>query len=136
MNRSALSRFAFSRLAMATIVAGLASLHFAVAAQPPVTAKNPPRRLPPTRSQGADIPAGVDTGTPSTSSAMPLGTPVPPALARDRQDQNKRSAAARLASRPAAPASAGSSAAAAAGPAASRDCSASAVARGSSRPCT
>ena len=121
-----------SRIALAMIAA---SLHFAVAAQAPVTEKNPPRRLPPTGSQSADIPAGVDTGSPSTSNAMPLGTPVPPALAADRGDQNKRSAAARLASRPIAPARAASSVAAASS-ASARDCAASAVARGSSsRPC-
>jgi len=120
-----------SRIAVAMIAA---SLHFAVAAQAPVTEKTPPRRLPPTGSQSADIPAGVDTGSPSTSNAMPLGTPVPPAMAVDRGDQNKRSAAARLASRPIAPARAGSSVAASS--ATARDCAASAVARrSSSRPC-
>ena len=109
MNRSANSRSAFSRVVLATIAASLASFHFAIAAQAPVTAKNPPRRLPPTGSQSSDIPAGVDTGSPATSNAMPLGTPVPPALLPDRDDQNKRSAAARLASRPIAPARASSS---------------------------
>ena len=104
-----MNRFTVYRIATATIVAGLASLHFAVAAQAPVTAKNPPRRLPPTGSQTSDIPAGVDTGSPTTSNAMPLGTPVPPAMVPDREDQNKRSAAARLASRPLAPARTSSS---------------------------
>ena len=64
--------------------------------------RKPPRRLPPTGSQSTDIPAGVDSGTPATSDSMPLGTPVPPAIAADRNDQNKRSSAARAAARPAA----------------------------------
>lgn len=64
------------------------------------TEKNPPRRLPPTGSQATDIPAGVDTGSPTTSNKMPLGMPVPPALLPDTADQNKRSAAARAAARP------------------------------------
>ena len=99
----------FSNITASTTAACLAGLSFALAAQTPVPAKNPPRRLPPTGSQSTDIPAGVDTGSPTTSNTMPLGTPVPPALAPDRGDQNKRSAAARMAARPAAPTRAGSS---------------------------
>jgi hypothetical protein len=75
---------------------------FASLATAQQTQKNPPRRLPPTGSQTSGIPAGVDSGTPATSDSMPLGTPVPPAAAADRNDQNKRSAAARAAARPAA----------------------------------
>lgn len=85
------------RSALLVVLAGLA---FAAGAADPA-AKKPERRLPPTGSQTSDIPAGVDTGSPATSNSMPLGTPVPPAAAADRGDQNKRSAAARLASRPA-----------------------------------
>jgi hypothetical protein len=61
----------------------------------------PPPRLPPTGSQSTNIPAGVDSGTPATSDSMPLGTPVPPTGAAARGDQDKRSAAARAAARPA-----------------------------------
>jgi hypothetical protein len=82
------------------------------------TERKPPPRLPPTGSQTSNIPAGVDTGTPATSDSMPLGTPVPPAAAADRNDQNKRSAAARSAARPTASASAAISEAAAASEAA------------------
>jgi len=83
-------------LGLAVLVGFAASMAAAQQAQ-----KNPPRRLPPTGSQTSNIPAGVDSGTPATSDSMPLGTPVPPAAAADRNDQNKRSAAARLATRPA-----------------------------------
>jgi hypothetical protein len=88
------------RGAKAAIVVGLAGLSLAVAAADP-GAKKPERRLPPTGSQTSDIPAGVDTGSPATTNAMPLGTPIPPTLSADRADQNKRSAAARAAARPA-----------------------------------
>jgi hypothetical protein len=57
-------------------------------------------RLPPTPSQAAQIPAGTDTGSPSTSGSLPLGTPVPPNGTTDRGDQAARSAAARAAARP------------------------------------
>ena len=86
--------------ARALLFALCASLAFAAGAADP-SAKKPERRLPPTGSQTSDIPAGVDTGSPATSSSMQLGTPVPPAAAADRGDQNKRSAAARAAARPA-----------------------------------
>ena len=65
---------------------------------PPVT-KAPPR-LPPNASQSAQIPAGVDTGSPGTSQAVPLGTPVPPVPGADRNELKTRSAAARAAARP------------------------------------
>lgn len=87
------------RIAALSIAACLAALPASLVAQTG-TEKNPPRRLPPTGAQATDIPAGVDTGSPATSNQMPLGTPVPPALAPDRGDQNKRSAAARAAARP------------------------------------
>jgi hypothetical protein len=61
--------------------------------------KSPPR-LPPNASQSSQIPAGVDTGSPSTSNNMELGTPVPPDPSQDRRDQRTRSAAARAAARP------------------------------------
>lgn len=87
------------RIAALSVAVCLAGVHVPLAAQTS-TERNPPRRLPPTGSQATDIPAGVDTGSPTTSNKMPLGTPVPPALAPDRADQNKRSAAARAAARP------------------------------------
>jgi len=93
-----MDRTSFARCARAALVAGLASLSLAAFAQD--TPKKPPRRLPPLGSQTSDIPAGVDTGSPATSNSMPLGTPIPPANAADREDQNKRSAAARAAARP------------------------------------
>ena len=110
-----MSRSHFYSVVLVSVAACIASVHLNVAAQGVVTEKNPPRRLPPTGSQSTDIPAGVDTGSPTTANKMPLGTPVPPALVPDREDQNKRSAAARLASRPIDPAR--SSGAVAAGPA-------------------
>jgi len=93
-----MSRSLSSARAAALVV--LASLALAAGAADP-GAKKPERRLPPTGSQSSDIPAGVDTGSPATSNSMQLGTPVPPAAAADRGDQNKRSAAARAAARPA-----------------------------------
>ena len=87
------------RIATVWLIAAIAGVHVSVGAQT-ATEKNPPRRLPPTGSQATDIPAGVDTGSPTTGNHMPLGMPVPPALAPDREDQNKRSAAARAAARP------------------------------------
>lgn len=62
--------------------------------------KTPPRRLPPNAADSVRIPAGVDTGSPATTDAVPLGTPVPPTGAVGRNDQNKRGAAARAAARP------------------------------------
>jgi hypothetical protein len=60
--------------------------------------KQPPR-LPPSPSQTAQIPNGVDTGTTQTNGSMPLGTPVPPNGVVGPQ-QRTRSAAARAAARP------------------------------------
>ncbi len=91
-------RTSIARSLTALGVALAACLHLAAAAQD--TPKKPPRRLPPTGSATAAIPEGVDTGTPATANSMQLGTPVPPAAAADRGDQNKRSAAARAAARP------------------------------------
>ena len=60
----------------------------------------PPRRLPPNASESSRIPAGVDTGSPATSDAQQLGTPVPPNASADRTELKMRSAAARAAARP------------------------------------
>jgi hypothetical protein len=89
------------RLAQAAAVAGLAGVSLLVAAAPP-DAKKPERRVPPTGAQMPDIPAGVDSGTPTTSNSMQLGMPVPPSQqAADQAEQNRRSsAAARAAARP------------------------------------
>ena len=70
-----------------------------VAAQAPPRPKPPPR-LPPSPSETARIPAGVDTGSPGSSDSVPLGTPVPPTLGADRGELRTRSAAARAAARP------------------------------------
>ena len=76
----------------------LALAPLAALAQTPPT-KQPPR-LPANASESAKIPAGVNTGSPTTSSSVPLGTPVPPDATADRVDQRTRSAAARAAARP------------------------------------
>jgi hypothetical protein len=72
--------------------------YLAVHAQGPQLKGQP--RLPPTPSQAMQIPAGTDTGSPSTSDSMSLGTPVPPNGTTSRGDQAARSAAARAAARP------------------------------------
>ncbi len=67
------------------------------------TAQNkvkPPPRLPPNASESSRIPAGTDTGSPVTSDALPLGTPVPPNASAGRTELTTRSAAARAAARP------------------------------------
>ncbi|MEO8836067.1 MAG: hypothetical protein ABI364_04955 [Caldimonas sp.] len=64
------------------------------------TRPKPPPRLPPNAAEAARIPAGVDTGSPTTSDSLSLGTPVPPAIGVDRRDERARSAAARAAVRP------------------------------------
>jgi hypothetical protein len=89
------------RLAQAAAVAGLAGLSLLVAAASP-DAKKPERRVPPTGAQLPEIPAGVDSGTPTTSNSMQLGMPVPPSQqADDQAAQNRRSsAAARAPARP------------------------------------
>jgi hypothetical protein len=102
-------RHSFAHTLPGLLVAVAACLHFAAAAQD--APKKPPRRLPPTGSQTSAIPEGVDTGSPATSNAMQLGTPVPPAAGADRGDQNKRSAAARAAARPASTAASGAASA-------------------------
>ena len=89
------------RLAQAAAIVGLAGLSLLATAAPP-DAKKPERRVPPTGAQMSEIPAGVDSGTPSTSNSMQLGMPVPPSQqAADQAEQNRRSsAAARAAARP------------------------------------
>ena len=57
-------------------------------------------RLPADAAQTSRIPAGVDSGTSTTSSSTPLGMPVPPDPSADRVEQRTRSAAARAAARP------------------------------------
>ena len=76
-----------------------------VCAQTPTT-KAPPR-LPPNASEQSRIPAGADTGTPATSDALPLGTPVPPNASVGRSELTAKSAAARAAARPKVAASGG-----------------------------
>jgi len=90
------------RLAQAAAIVGLAGLSLLAAAASP-DAKKPERRVPPTGAQMPEIPAGVDSGTPTTSNSMQLGMPVPPSQqAADQAEQNRRSsAAARAAARPA-----------------------------------
>lgn len=74
------------------------SVPLAAVAQTPTT-KAPPR-LPPNASEQSRIPAGADTGSPVTSDALPLGTPVPPNASAGRKELTTRSAAARAAARP------------------------------------
>jgi hypothetical protein len=89
------------RLAQAAAIVGLAGLSLLATAAPP-DAKKPERRVPPTGAQMSEIPAGVDSDTPTTSNSMQLGMPVPPSQqAADQAEQNRRSsAAARAAARP------------------------------------
>ena len=96
MNRPSSLRFARA----AAVAALCATSLLAVAASP--DAKKPERRVPPTGAQIPEIPAGVDSGTPTTSNSMQLGMPVPPSQqAADQAAQNRRSsAAARAAARP------------------------------------
>ena len=63
------------------------------------TVDKPPPRSSPGSSETTRIPEGVDTGSPTTSNAMPLGTPVPPTSDVDRVDSRTQSAAARAAAR-------------------------------------
>jgi len=88
-------------IAACRVVIAAASLAFVLLPVQAQTspAKQPPR-LSPNTSQTNQIPAGVDTGSPTTSDAMPLGTPVPPAAGVGSADQRTRSAAARAAARP------------------------------------
>lgn len=92
MNRSSL------RSVASALVLAVAVLPLAAQAQVP-KAKQPPR-LPPSASETSRIPAGVDTGSPVTSDALPLGTPVPPNASAGRKELTTRSAAARAAARP------------------------------------
>lgn len=93
-----LTALRFRRLALLAAAFAL-SASGALAASPDAPAKPPPR-LPPTATETNRIPIGVDTGSPATSANLPLGTPVPPANSVGRNDINKRSAAARAATRP------------------------------------
>ncbi|MEO7057779.1 MAG: hypothetical protein ABI281_09190 [Caldimonas sp.] len=70
---------------------------FAAAAQD--APRKPPRRLPPTAIDNNRVPAGVDTGSPLTTDALPLGTPIQPATALERNQIRDRAAAARAAAR-------------------------------------
>jgi len=82
-------------------LAGVCFLALApLAAQAQPAPNKPPPRLPPNVSQTSQIPAGVDTGSPTTSGNVPLGTPNPTDASADRVDQRTRSAAARAAARP------------------------------------
>jgi hypothetical protein len=90
VNRSSLRSFAVS-LALASAVPLLASAQ---------DKAKPSPRLPPNTSEASRIPAGVDTGSPVTSDALPLGTPVPPNPSAGRTELTTRSAAARAAARP------------------------------------
>jgi hypothetical protein len=90
VNRSSLRSLAVS-LALAFAAPLLASAQDKV---------KPPPRLPPNASETSRIPAGVDTGSPVTSDALPLGTPVPPNASAGRTELTTRSAAARAAARP------------------------------------
>lgn len=93
-----LSAARHGRLAcMAAVLSFFAS---GVLAASPDAPSKPPPRLPSAVSETNRIPTGVDTGSPATSANLPLGTPVPPANSVDRSDINKRSAAARVATRP------------------------------------
>lgn len=90
MNRSSLRSF----VCLAALALGVP-----IAATAQVKIKQPPR-LPPNASETSRIPAGVDTGSPVTSDALPLGTPVPPNASAGRTELTTRSAAARAAARP------------------------------------
>jgi hypothetical protein len=68
------------------------------------TPAKPPPRLPPPPSQTSQIPNGVDAGTPATSDALQLGTPVM-SNATNGPTGRGMSAAARAAARPKGPAS-------------------------------
>jgi len=85
---------------LASLAAAIAFVTSSAIAASPDAPSKPPRRLPSAVSETNRIPTGVDTGSPATSANLPLGTPVPPANSVDRSDLNKRSAAARAATRP------------------------------------
>lgn len=89
------SCFRFAVIAATFVVSGA----IAQAASPDAKTKPPPR-LPPSATDANRIPTGVDTGTPATSDALPLGTPVLPANAGEKSELKSRSAAARAAARP------------------------------------
>ena len=79
---------------------GLAlSLGIVFAATAQDAPRKPPPRLPPTAIDNNRVPAGVDTGSPVTSDAVPLGTPIQPATALERNQIRDRAAAARAAAR-------------------------------------
>lgn len=92
MNRSSLRS-----LALSSVLAFVFAVPLGASAQDKV---KPPPRLPPNASETSRIPAGVDTGSPATSDAQQLGTPVPPNAGADRTELKTKSAAARAAARP------------------------------------
>lgn len=79
------------------------------------SAKGTPRP-PPTPSATSAIPAGVDTGTPTTSNSVPLGLSTTPANDAEREGMKKESAAARAAARRRSPAASAPLAAGASAP--------------------
>ena len=84
-------------LSLVAVTSLLVALPLAAAAQ---TTAKPPPRLPPTPSQSAQIPGGVDTGTPGGSDSLQLGTPVMSNATGERSPIRNGSAAARAAARP------------------------------------
>ena len=94
MTRIASTARSFAR---GTLLAGACLVPLFAAAQS--TVDRPPPRSSPGSSETTRIPEGVDTGSPTTSNAMPLGTPVPPTSDLDRVDSRTHSAAARAAAR-------------------------------------
>ena len=89
-----------SVLRRALVGATLVVVLWPLAAEAQSSRTKAPPQLPRNASQSSQIPAGVDTGSPSTTNNMELGTPVPPDPSQDRRDQRTRSAAARAAARP------------------------------------
>ena len=75
----------------------VAAMPLAALAQ--TSSAKPPPRLPPPPSQTSQIPTGVDAGTPATSDALQLGTPVM-SNATNGPTGRGMSAAARAAARP------------------------------------
>lgn len=87
--------------ALRKTIVGLSFLVLApVAALAQTSPNKQPPRLPPNESQSSQIPAGVDTGSPTTSDHLPLGTPNPTDASADQVYQRTNSAAARAAARP------------------------------------
>lgn len=99
------------RIAAVAVAAWLAVAAGGAALAQEKGAKLPTPRLTPVPSGSTAIPAGPDTGSPATSDSVPLGTPVVPANAAERDALRSQSAAARAAARGKAPATAASAAA-------------------------